>query len=228
MGNKIKLAISGGAGRMGSAIWNLALADSDFEVAVVLERSGHPLVGSDANQIEKADVLIEFTAPEATIDHLNYALKYQKPMVIGTTGLNEAQIKLIKEASKKIPILFSPNMSIGINVLFSIISGLAKKLSSWDVEIIEVHRKAKKDAPSGTAKKFAQLISQVSGKEIPTHSLRVGDVAGDHTITFAGEGERIEISHRAQSPILFAKGALVLTKKLIKMPPGLYEPVNFL
>ncbi len=228
MGNKIKLAISGGAGRMGTAIWNLALADSDFEVAVVLERLVHPLMSSDASQIEKADVLIEFTAPEATIDHLNYALKYQKPMVIGTTGLNEEQIKLIKEASEEIPILFSPNMSIGINVLFSIIPGLAKKLSGWDIEIVEVHRKAKKDAPSGTAKKFAQLISQVTGKEIPAHSLRVGDVAGDHTITFAGEGERIEISHRAQSPILFAKGALILTKKLIKMPPGLYEPVDFL
>lgn len=213
---------------MGTAIWNLALADSDFEVAVVLERLVHPLMSSDASQIEKADVLIEFTAPEATIDHLNYALKYQKPMVIGTTGLNEEQIKLIKEASEEIPILFSPNMSIGINVLFSIIPGLAKKLSGWDIEIVEVHRKAKKDAPSGTAKKFAQLISQVTGKEIPAHSLRVGDVAGDHTITFAGEGERIEISHRAQSPILFAKGALILTKKLIKMPPGLYEPVDFL
>jgi 4-hydroxy-tetrahydrodipicolinate reductase len=234
----IKLAISGCAGRMGSAIWGLALQDPDFEVKVVLEKPGHPLVGQEKNglvvtdaptEVQIADVLVEFTTPEATTVHVGYAVAVKKAMVIGTTGLSEERVELVKSASKTIPILFSPNMSIGVNLLFSLVPEVAKKLGpGWDIEIVEAHRKAKKDAPSGTAKKFAQLISEAIKKEVPAHALRMGDVAGDHTIIFAGQGERIEIVHRAQSPVLFAQGALSLTKKLVNQPPGLYSPADLL
>lgn len=238
MSEKIRLAISGCAGRMGSTIWDLALEDPDFEVVTVLEKPGHPLVGQVKNglvvtdkliEITLANVLIEFTTPEATIEHLEGAWDLGKKIVIGTTGLSEEQVAMVRKASKVIPILFSPNMSLGVNLLFHIVPEITKKLGpEWDIEIIEAHRKAKRDAPSGTAKKFAQLISQVTGKEVPTHALRIGDVAGDHTIVFASKGERIEITHRAQSPVLFAKGALVLTKSLVNQPPGLYEPTDLL
>jgi len=237
--NKIvKLAISGGGGRMGSSVWDLALQNPDFEVVVVLEKTGHPLVGQMKNnlvvsnnpdEIKKTDVLIEFTTPESTIHHLSYAKKYKKAMVIGTTELSNDHVRQIKEAANSIPILFSSNMSIGVNFLFDLVPKIAKKLGpEWDIEIIEVHHKGKKDAPSGTAKKFSQLISEVVGREIPTHSLRIGDVAGDHIIVFASQGERIEIIHRAQSPVLFARGALTMTKKLVTLPPGLYEPKDLL
>ena len=242
MRDVIKLAISGCAGRMGSAIWDLASQDPDFEVVAALERSGHPLVGREKNglvvtddlaEVQKAHVLIEFTTPEATASHVRYVADHiypvRKAMVIGTTGLNEEQATIVKNASSAMPILFSPNMSVGVNLLFRLIPEIAKKLGpGWDIEITETHRKAKLDAPSGTAKKFAQLLSEVTGKEIPTHALRIGDVAGDHTILFASQGERIEITHRAQSPVLFAKGALALTKKLINHSPGLYDPTDLL
>lgn len=234
----IKLAISGCAGRMGSTIWDLALQDPDFEVKVVLEKPGHPLVSQEKNglvvtdtptEIQIADVLIEFTTPEVTTNHVGYAVAVKKAMVIGTTGLSKENIELVKSASKTIPILFSPNMSIGVNLLFGLVPEVAKRLGSeWDIEIVEAHRKAKRDAPSGTANKFAQLIFEATGKEVPTHALRIGDVAGDHMIVFASQSERIEITHRAQSPVLFAKGALVLTKKLVNQPPGLYNPVDLL
>jgi len=241
MTEKIRLAVSGCCGRMGSAIWDLALQDPDFEVAVVLEKPGHPLIGKEKNglvvtdnpaEIQKVDVLIEFTTPEATVAHLPHcpiSLSGRKAAVIGTTGLNDNQVLRVQEAAKTTPILFSPNMSMGVNLLFKVVPEIVKKFGlGWDIEIVEAHRKAKLDAPSGTAKKFAQLISQVTGKEVPTHALRIGDVAGDHMIVFASQGERIEIIHRAQSPVLFAKGALALTKRLLYRPPGLYDPTDLL
>jgi 4-hydroxy-tetrahydrodipicolinate reductase len=236
----IKLAISGCAGRMGSAVWALALQDPEFKVKVALEKPGHPLVGQEKNglvvtdiltKIQVADVLIEFTTPEATIAHVGYAVtvKNMEAMVIGTTGLSEENKELLKSASEIVPILFSSNMSIGVNLLFGLVPEMAKKLGpGWDIEIVEAHRKAKADAPSGTAKDFVRFISEATKREVPTHALRMGDIAGDHTIIFAGQGERIEIVHRAQSPVLFAKGALNLAKKLIDRPAGLYEPVDLL
>lgn len=242
MAEQIKLAISGYGGRMGSTIGELALQDPDFEVVVALEKSGHPLVGKekggliitdDLAEIREADVLIEFTIPEATVSHARYLADHaylgHKAMVIGTTGLSEEETSAVREASKVIPILFSPNMSMGVNLLFRVVPEIAKKLGpGWDIEITEAHRRTKLDAPSGTAKKFARLIAEVTGREVPTHASRIGDVAGDHTIVFASQGERIEITHRAQSPVLFARGALALTKTLVNWPPGLYDPTDLL
>ena len=145
----IKLAISGCAGKMGSRILNLALADKEFEVAVALEAKGHGAVGSkignikitdDIEQIKLADCLIEFTSPEATVEHLSICFKYNKAIVIGTTALNDQQKKQVEDASKNIPIVFAPNMSIGVNLLFKLVKEAAKSLSSdYSVKITEAH-----------------------------------------------------------------------------------------
>jgi 4-hydroxy-tetrahydrodipicolinate reductase len=242
MTKKIRLAISGCAGRMGSTIWELASHDPDFEVVVALEKQGHPLVGKEKNgvvitdnltDLRKADVLIEFSTPEATMDHVWYVLKQGysvlMAMVIGTTGLKDKEITIVKETSKRIPILFSPNMSFGANYVLKLARQMARELGSdWDIEGIEIHRKGKADTPSGTAKKGARLIQEETGREIPFHALRIGSVPGKHMFFFACQGEVITLSHEAESPVLFAKGALVLTKKLVNQPPSLYEPVDLL
>lgn len=214
----IKLAISGYKGRMGSRLLELASKDKDFEVAVKLEQKDDP------EQIKNADILIEFTTPDATLEHILTASKYKKAVVIGTTGLSTAQIESIKNAAKQIPILFSPNMSIGVNLLFKLIGDVSKNLGKdYDAEIIETHHKTKMDAPSGTAKRFLKELSAGRDKPIPVHSLRIADVIGEHTIVFAGNSERIELTHRAHSRDVFASGALKGAKWLIGKPAGLYD-----
>lgn len=214
----IKLAISGYKGRMGSRLLELASKDKDFEVVARIEK------GDDTEPLKNADVLIEFTTPEATMSHLIQAVKYKKSVVIGTTGLTPEQIENIKEASRHIPILFSPNMSIGINLLFRFIGDIAKGLGKdYDIELIEAHHKTKVDAPSGTAKRFIKELCDATGKQIPAHSLRLGDIIGEHIIIFAGNSERIEITHKAHSRDVFALGALRGAKWLAKKPQGLYD-----
>ena len=229
----IKLAISGCGGRMGTRILNLALKDKTFEVTALLEHARHKLVGKnlngikvtdDSSQIKKADVLIEFTAPQGTIEHLKAALKLKKAMVIGTTGLTVEQVDSIVAASKRIPIVFAPNMSVGVNLVFTLVGDIARALGKdYDIEVVESHHKAKKDAPSGTAKKIAELITEVTKKGTPVHALRMGDVVGDHTIVFAGNSERIELTHRAHSRDVFAVGALKASKFIVNKKPKLYN-----
>ena len=229
----IKLGIAGACGKMGRRIFELAALDKDLEVALALEKKGTPLIGKELGRLKVSsnldglflvDVLVDFTLPEATDEHLDYAAKYRKALVLGTTGLSDAQKSKVEDISKIIPIVFTPNMSIGVNVLFSILPEIAKKLGSdYSVEIVEAHHKAKKDAPSGTAKKMAELIAQATKKDTPMHSIRLGDIFGDHTIIFCGNSERIEIKHQAHSRDLFVVGALKAAKWISQKPAGLYS-----
>jgi len=229
----IKLGIAGACGKMGRRIFELAGFDKEIEVAFLLEKKGTPLIGREMGKLKVSsnpdglflvDVLVDFTLPEAADEHLDYAARYKKAMVLGTTGLSDAQKNKVEEVSKIVPIVFSPNMSIGVNVLFSILPEIAKKLGpDYSVEIVEAHHKAKKDAPSGTAKKLAEVITQVTKKDIPMHSIRLGDIFGDHTIVFCGNSERVEIRHQAHSRDLFAVGALKAAKWIFGKPAGLYS-----
>jgi len=229
----IKLGIAGACGKMGRRIFELASYDKDFEVTLALEKKGTPLIGRELGKIKVSssqdglflvDVFVDFTTPEATEANLDYAAKYRKALVLGTTGLNDAQLKKIEDASKAVPVVFSPNMSIGVNVLFAILPEIAKRLGpAYSIEIVEAHHKAKKDAPSGTAKRFGQILADAAGKEIPTHAIRLGDIIGDHTIIFCGNSERIEIKHQAHSRDLFALGALKAAKWVMGKPAGLYS-----
>ncbi len=229
----IKLGITGACGKMGRRIYELAGLDKDLEVALALEKKGTPLIGKDLGKIKVSsnldglflvDVLVDFTLPEAVDTHLDYVAKYKKALVLGTTGLTDAQKNKIEEIAKIVPVVFTPNMSVGINVLFSMLPEMAKILGpDYSVEIIEAHHKAKKDAPSGTAKKLAEVISRVTKKDVPMHSIRLGDIFGDHTIVFCGNSERIEIKHQAHSRDLFVVGALKAVKWVFGKPAGLYS-----
>jgi len=229
----IKLGITGACGRMGRRIYELAGLDKDIEVALALEMKGTPLIGKDLGRIKVSsnldglflvDVLVDFTLPEAVDMHLDYVAKYKKALVLGTTGLNDAQKNKVEEIARIVPVVFTPNMSVGVNVLFSILPEIAQKLGpDYSVEIVEAHHKAKKDAPSGTAKKLAEVISQVTKKNVPIHSIRLGDIFGDHEVVFCGNSERIQIKHQAHSRDLFVVGALKAVKWIFGKPAGLYS-----
>lgn len=229
----IKLGISGVCGKMGRRIFELAANDKDFEIAFALERKGIPQIGRELGRLKISsnidglflvDVFVDFSNAEAVDEHLDAAARHRKPLVLGTTGLTDAQVRKVEEVSLVIPVVFSPNMSIGVNTLFSMLPELAKKLGpDYSIEIVEAHHKNKKDAPSGTAKKFAQGLHEATGKEIPTHAIRLGDIFGDHTIIFCGNSERIEIKHQAHSRDLFVVGALKAAKWIIGKPAGLYS-----
>lgn len=230
----IKLAVSGALGKMGSRIIALASNDKECQVVLALERKDHPQIGQiscgglkitdDTSQIKDTDVLIEFTSPEATMKHLGAALKYKKPFVIGTTGLDEAQKKKIKEASRKIPIIFSPNMSVGVNVLFGLVKEASGRLTKdYCINIIEAHHVHKKDAPSGTAKKIVEIIQQESCQVEDVKSIREGEIIGNHKVVFDGPFDRIELFHSAKTRDIFAQGAIVAAKWLVKKKAGLYN-----
>ena len=229
----IKLGIAGVCGRMGGRIYSLASHDKDFELFLALEKKGTPMIGKELGKLKISsspdglflvDVFIDFTVPEASAENLDYVIKYKKALVLGTTGFNDNQIKKIHDIAKIVPVVFSPNMSIGVNVLFSLLPEIAKRLGpDYNIEIVEAHHKAKKDAPSGTAKKMAQVLSQALKKDIPTHAIRLGDIVGDHTVIFCGNSERIEIKHQAHSRDLFALGALKAAKWVFGKPAGLYS-----
>lgn len=230
----IKLGIAGVCGKMGRRIFDLACHDRDFEVTLALEKRGTPMIGKELGKLKISsspdglflvDVFVDFTTAEATETNLDYVARYKKATVIGTTGLSDTQLKKVEEVSKVVPIVFSPNMSVGVNVLFAILPEIAKRLGpDYSIEILEAHHKAKKDAPSGTAKKFGQILADTVKKEIPIHAIRLGDIVGDHTIIFCGNSERIEIKHQAHSRDLFALGALKAAKWVIMgKPAGLYS-----
>ncbi len=228
----IKLGITGACGKMGRRIYELASQDKELEVTLALEKKGTPLIGKDLGRLKVSsnldglllvDVLVDFTLPEAVSEHLDYVAKYKTPLVLGTTGLSSEQVDKVQEIAKIVPIVFSPNMSIGVNVLFSILPEIAKRLGpDYSVEIVEAHHKLKKDAPSGTAKKMAEVIKQVIQKDVPVHALRLGDIFGDHTVIFCGNSERIEIRHQAHTRDLFVVGALKAVKWVARQSAGLY------
>lgn len=262
---KVKVIVTGACGRMGSTNIRLILEDKELELVGAVERKGHENIGKDIGEIifgkkigisvvddlekiiEKGDVVIEFTNPEATINNLRIAKKYGKKMVIGTTGLSEEQMKEIEEASKDIAIVYSPNFSVGVNVLFKITELVAKTLKGlgFDAEIVEIHHRKKKDAPSGTAVKLMEIIMKNMGlekkvfgregivgergdEEIGVFAVRGGDVVGEHYVMFFGTGERIELSHRATTREIFSKGALQAIKFVSKKEKGLYNMFDVL
>ena len=230
----VKVAVCGYAGKMGARIAGLASKESGIRVILGLEAKGHPSVGSKfaygevsdrLDGIKAADVVIDFTVPEATMEHLASAIKFKKAMVVGTTGFTEEQIKKIREASKKIPIVLSPNMSIGVNLLFRLVKEAAGKLSKdYGVTMIEAHHIHKKDAPSGTAKKLAQIVKDASNRKVSDiKSIREGEIVGDHKVTFESPYDIIELSHSAKTRDIFAKGALAAAKFISGKKPGLYD-----
>ncbi|MBN1404950.1 MAG: 4-hydroxy-tetrahydrodipicolinate reductase [Candidatus Omnitrophica bacterium] len=257
----INLIVSGCCGRMGKRIVSLAVESGEFSIVGAVEKKDHPDIGQDIGLvcgigelgvpiisdiqkvIEKSDVITDFTSSLSTINNVKQAKAAHKPIVIGTTGLTDEEMIIIKSASSSIPILVSPNMSVGVNVLFNIVGSVASHLGDdYDIEIIETHHNQKKDAPSGTAKRLADEIMQAKGRgkkykiifgregnigkrpkgEIAIHAVRAGDVIGDHTVIFAGENERIEITHKAHSRDGLAKGALRSCKFIIGKSPKLY------
>ncbi|MFH0912845.1 MAG: 4-hydroxy-tetrahydrodipicolinate reductase [Candidatus Omnitrophota bacterium] len=229
----IKLGIAGVCGKMGRRIFELAFLDRGFEITFALEKKGTPMIGKELGKLKISstqdglflvDVFIDFTTPEATEANLDYIARHKKALVLGTTGLSQAQINKVEEVSKVVPVVFSPNMSVGVNVLFAMLPQIARSLGSdYSIEVIEAHHKAKKDAPSGTAKKIAQILADATKKEIPMHAIRLGDIVGDHTIIFCGNSERVEIKHQAHSRDLFALGALKAAKWIAGKPAGLYS-----
>ena len=242
----VRIVIAGCGGRMGRAIGQTALQDHGVTIAGAFEVPGHALLNmdygsvlghasplgvrvvSDARQaIGQGDVVIEFTAPEPTLVHLDLARALRKPMVIGTTGLSEAQIAAVKSAAQAIPIVFSPNMSLGVNLLFELSQLAAQRLGlAYDVEVVEAHHRQKKDAPSGTAKRLAEGLASARKKPvntIPVHAVRAGDIVGDHTVILAGPAERLELTHRAHSREVFARGAITAAQFVATQKPGLYD-----
>lgn len=255
----IKVAISSGTGKMGQALLESVDHHPHFELTAVIVSAANPtltkevgtLIGINAfpfkptddlsKVIAHFDVLIDFTTPQATLDHLTICQQHRKKVVIGTTGFNNAQKAQIKKISQQIPIVFSANMSVGMNVCFALIEQSVKLLKNIaDVEIIEAHHRHKKDAPSGSALTMGEIIAQTLNLDLDKvarfdnksrdgqqtigfSSIRAGDMVGDHTVMFACEGERIEITHRASSRQAFAQGALRAAQWLQDKEEGLYS-----
>ncbi|MDE2027011.1 MAG: 4-hydroxy-tetrahydrodipicolinate reductase [Candidatus Omnitrophica bacterium] len=230
----IKLAVSGCRGRMGQRITELALQDKAFKIAALLENKNRqdvpllshniPINFEDA-ALKGSGVLIEFTTPDATLAHLKSCQQYGVNMVIGTTGFTKAQIAQIKKASSKIAIVFSSNMSVGVNLVFGLIRRAAEITGkNYTITLSETHHVHKKDAPSGTAKTMAEIAEAHSKSRVKDiASIREGEVIGDHTITFESPVDLISIHHHAKTRDIFAEGSLVAAKFLSKKKKGLFN-----
>jgi 4-hydroxy-tetrahydrodipicolinate reductase len=231
-------------GRMGQHILGLAKEDKDIEVVGEVDRDIE--LGPT---LPKTDVVIDFTMPAATMHHLSSIVQAKKALVLGTTGFSDQEKGRLKEASLTIPMVFAPNMSLGVNLLFSLTQIVARVLGDeFETEIVEVHHNKKIDAPSGTAHKLAEIVAESKQKplsqlarhgrvgitdarrrdEIGIHALRGGDVVGEHTVMFLGKGESIELIHRATSRDTFARGALRAAKWVVNADPGQYDMLDVL
>lgn len=256
------VVIAGAAGRMGSRLVALLRDEQDVRLVGALEAPGHPALGNDAGETAGAGrlnipitadpgglltrdrILIEFSVPEASLAHLRLVARQGGRAVIGTTGFSTAQREEVAALAQHVPILLSPNMSVGVNVAFRVLAEMARLLGEdYDVEITEIHHRFKKDAPSGTALRMAEVVAQALGRDLATvavhgrHglpgertrqeigvlSLRSGDVVGEHTVSFGALGERIELTHRAHSRDTFARGALRAARFIAQASPGLYS-----
>jgi len=261
----VKVVVCGALGRMGRRIIEVALQDSEVEVVGGVEHpdcipsldlgealgkkelKGKPLTSRLEELLPYADVVIEFSGnPTAAVGHAELTALEKKAIVIGTTGFTKQEVEQIKEFSKNAPILLSPNMSLGVNLLFKLAEIAARVLKdkNFDAEIMEIHHRFKKDAPSGTAMKLSEILVETLGKknlvfgrkgkaprkedEIGVMALRGGDVVGDHTVYFLGFGERIELTHRATSRDTFAKGAVEAAKWIKGKEPGFYTMFDVL
>jgi 4-hydroxy-tetrahydrodipicolinate reductase len=235
-GEKVRVVVIGSRGRMGQAILQAAETEQGVEIV------GQSDLGDSIEAAMKSgDVSIDFSHANAAAEICAAAVSQSKPLVIGTTGHSSEQRHAIERAASSIPIVLTSNFSVGVNLLFWLTRQAAERLGpEFDLEILEMHHRTKKDAPSGTAKTLVEILQKArtpsqlrygregdvgerSKEEIGIHSIRGGDVVGDHTVVFAGTGERLELTHRASSRDTFAKGALRAAQWVVRRPPGLYS-----
>ncbi len=259
--NRIRIAIAGATGRMGRTLIEATLAAPDLQLAAAFELDAHPMLGRDAGELVGAacgvalrsdvaaaladcDCLIDFTRPAGTLEHLAQCEAQGVTMVIGTTGMSSDDRKAVESASRRVPVVFAPNMSVGVNVVFRLLDVAARVLDhGYDIEILEAHHRHKVDAPSGTALRMGEVIAAALGRElahcavygregvtgerdpntIGFATVRGGDIVGDHTALFAGTGERIEITHKAGNRMPYALGALRAARFLRERNSGLYD-----
>jgi len=256
----VKAIVVGAAGKMGARIIHIIKETPGIELYRAVERPDHPLIGKEIGEIvglgkmgiplegalTKAggDVVIDFSSPKASLESLRFAGEAGLAIVIGTTGLTADQTQQLKEISRNVRCVFSPNMSVGVNVMFRVVQEVARVLGpDYDIEILEAHHRLKKDSPSGTAVRLGELIGNAVGRdfnqvgiygrkgmvgertreEIGMQVIRAGDIVGEHTVLFGGVGERLEIIHRAHSRDNFARGAIRAALWIVSQPNGLYD-----
>jgi 4-hydroxy-tetrahydrodipicolinate reductase len=219
--SRVRVLLIGAAGRMGKTISDLANGDPKIHIIARCD-----LGDQIEPPMKNCDVAIDFSYAGAITEICRTALQHRKALVIGTTGHSKEQRRMIEETARSLPIVFASNFSIGVNVLFWLTRKAAEQLGiDFDAEIVEMHHKMKKDAPSGTAKTLAEVLKAARNipGEIPIQSIREGDVVGEHTVIFSGPAERLELTHRAANREIFARGALRAAKWVInQQPPGLY------
>ncbi|HJW02558.1 MAG TPA: 4-hydroxy-tetrahydrodipicolinate reductase [Azospira sp.] len=256
-----RIAIAGASGRMGRMLIEATLKDAEATLASAFDRPGSPAIGKDAGDLAGqacgvavvdsadaalavADCLIDFTRPEGTLEHLALCRKHGVSIVIGTTGFDAAGKQAIADAAKEIPVVFAPNMSVGVNVVFKLLDTAARILSQgYDIEIVEAHHKHKVDAPSGTALRMGEVVANALGRDLQECAIygregvtgerdpstigfatvRGGDIVGDHDVMFCGIGERVEISHKAGSRMPYALGSLRAARFLAGKKNGLFD-----
>lgn len=267
VGAPLGLVVGGAAGRMGTRIVALARERADLRIVGALEAAGHSALGADAGEVAQAGhggvpitsdaaaaitagrVLVEFSVPEASLEHLRLVAAAGACAVIGTTGFSEAQRAEIEALGRRAAIMHAPNMSVAVTLAFKLLPIMARALGDdYDVEITEIHHRFKKDAPSGTAVRMAELVAEALGRDIATvgvygrhglagerpakeigvMALRSGDVVGEHTVSFGSLGERLELTHRAHSRDTFGRGALRAARWVAGQPPGLYSMADVL
>jgi len=263
----INVIIAGAAGRMGCRLVALLRESTTLTLAGAVEGGTHPALGRDAGEVAgcghvgipiiddlssllgRGEVVIDFSSPHATLEHLGVVAHHRRAMVIGTTGFSASETQQIRDFAAQIPCVLSPNMSVGVNLICKVIAEMARTLGDgYDIEVIEAHHRLKKDAPSGTALKLAEVLADAVGRdlaqvgvyerkgligerkktEIGIQTVRAGDIVGDHTVLFGGLGERIEVVHRASSRDTFASGALRAAGWVVGRPPGLYDMMDVL
>jgi len=258
----INIAITGAAGRMGKTLVTAVQDANGLQLTTAIEHEKSPLIGADAGDVagvgklgipivgdlesvcDQFDVLIDFTTADATVSNVSVCAAHGRKMVIGTTGLDEAQKAQVQEYGERIAIVFAPNFSVGVNVTFKLLEVAAAIFGDEvDIEVIETHHRHKVDAPSGTALRMGEVIANTLGRDIGEvarhgrqgytgerdpqsigfHAVRAGDVVGDHTVVFAGAGERLEITHRAHSRVNFAGGAVRAAAWVTDIDAGVYD-----
>ena len=262
----LKIGIVGAGGRMGRNLIQAVHQFEGVELTAAFERAGSSLIGADVGELvglgnlgvaikatlaenPNFDLLIDFTRPEGTLEHIAFCVANHKKMVIGTTGFDDAGKQAIKAAAEKISIVFASNYSVGVNLVFKLLEKAAKVMGDYcDIEVIEAHHRHKVDAPSGTALSMGEHIAKTLGRDLKTHgvferngitgerkrdeigfaTIRAGDVVGEHSVWFADEGERVEIAHKASSRMTFANGAVRAAKWLESKQNGLFDMMDVL
>ena len=259
--NTLKIAIVGANGRMGRMLIESTLKDGVAKLVAAIDQPGTAVIGKDAGElvgmpcgvvvtddleagIAKADCLIDFTRPEGTLAHLEICRRHRVSIVIGTTGFDDAGKQAIRDAANEIPVVFAPNMSVGVNVVFKLLETASRIMADgYDIEIVEAHHKHKIDAPSGTALRMGEVVAQALGRDLKScavygregvtgerdpstigfATVRGGDIVGDHTVMYCGTGERVEIGHKAGSRMPYALGSLRAARFLKGQAKGLFD-----